>query len=234
MDLFHPIAYQLIGQTPEEVIVHEMGLIDRFHAGGSFMWPILIVGLIAALIVFERLYALFVHFQFDKAQILSEVRNAIYSGRLVLVGQTLIHQIIQSGFQAFERSQKEGEVQIAIDAAASKHFPMVEKRTAYLAMIANIATLIGLLGTISGLITSFAGAAKADPTQKATLLASGISEAMNCTAFGLIVAIPSLLAFAFLQGRTQKIIDDVNEVVLESMNFVITHRDKLRGGKAAE
>ena len=99
-------------------------------------------------------------------------------------------------------------------------------------MLANTATLLGLLGTISGLIVSFAGAAAADPSEKATRLASGISEAMNCTAFGLCVAIPTLLAYAFLQGRTQKIIDDVNEVVLESMNFVISHKDKLKSGKS--
>ena len=98
-------------------------------------------------------------------------------------------------------------------------------------MLANIATLTGLLGTISGLIVSFAGAANADPNQKAELLASGIAEAMNCTAFGLCVAIPALLAYAFLQGRTQKIIDDVNEVVLESMNFLVIHREKLTEGK---
>jgi biopolymer transport protein ExbB/TolQ len=196
------------------------------------MWPILFVGLISLIIILDRVFALYLNTTFDKTQILSEVRNAIYSGRLVVMGQTIIHQIIQAGFQAFDRSHKDSEIQLAIDAAASKHFPRVEKRTGYLSMLANIATLLGLLGTISGLIISFAGASKADPNDKATLLASGISEAMNCTAFGLCVAIPTLLAFAFLQGRTQKIIDDVNEVVLESMNFVIVHKDKLKGGKS--
>jgi biopolymer transport protein ExbB/TolQ len=130
--------------------------------------------------------------------------------------------------EAFEKSQKDSEVQLAIDSAASKHFPMLEKRTSYLSMLANISTLLGLLGTISGLIVSFAGAAKADPNAKATLLAQGISEAMNCTAFGLLVAIPTLLFYAFIQGRTQKIIDDVNEVVLESMNFLVSHKEKLK------
>ena len=149
-----------------------------------------------------------------------------------MMGQGLIHQIIQAGFQAFDRSGKESEVQMAIDAAATKYFPTVEKRTNYLPMIANICTLLGLLGTISGLIISFAGAAKADAAEKATLLAEGISEAMNCTAFGLCVAIPCLLGYAFLQGRSQRIIDDINEVVLEAMNFVVSHRDKLKPGKS--
>jgi len=213
-------------------ISHSMTLLERFEAGGIFMYPIAILGIIALLIILERLFALFVKTKIDKAQILSEVRNAIYSGRLVLMGQTMIHQIIQQGFQAFDRSGKESEVQMAIDAAATKHFPEIEKRTNFLPMIANICTLLGLLGTISGLITSFAGAAKADAAEKAALLANGISEAMNCTAFGLIVAIPCLLGFAFLQGRAQGIIDDVNEVVLEAMNFVVSHRDKLKSAKS--
>lgn len=203
------------------------GLWGRFEAGGVFMYPIAFIGIIALIIICERIYTLFLKTQFDKDQILSEIRNAIYSGRLAVLGSTIIHRIIQSGFQAFERSHNESEVQIAIDASASKHFPQLEKRTAYLTMLANISTLIGLLGTISGLIISFGGAAKADANEKATLLAKGISEAMNCTAFGLIVAIPTLLAFAFLQGRTQRLIDDVNEVVLEAMNFVVVHKEKL-------
>lgn len=204
-----------------------LSLLDRYHAGGFFMHPIAIIGIIALLIMVERFWTLYFQYRFDKNSILGEVRNAIYSGRLVMVGQSIVHQIIQAGFQAFERSKKESEVQLAIDASATKYFPMIEKRTPYLTMLANISTLLGLLGTISGLIISFAGAAQADPTEKATLLAAGIAEAMNCTAFGLCVAIPSLLGFAFLQGRTQKIIDEVNEVVLESMNFVVTHKDKL-------
>ncbi len=196
------------------------------------MHPIAIIGIIAIFITIERIQTLFFQTRFNKNLISSEVRQAIYSGRLSIAGSSIIEKIIQAGFQAFERSKgDESEIQIAIDAAASKYFPALEKRTSYLTMLANIATLTGLLGTISGLIISFSGAAAADPTEKATLLAAGISEAMNCTAFGLIVAIPSLLAYAFLQGRTQKIIDEVNEVVLEAMNFIVTNRDKLEPKK---
>lgn len=198
------------------------------------MHPIAIIGLISAIIVIERFLTLYLKTRFDKNNIASEVRNAIYSGRLSVMGGTIVHKIIQAGFSAFDRSGSDSEVQIAIDAAASKHFPALEKRTSYLTMLANIATLTGLLGTISGLIISFSGAAAADPTQKATLLAAGISEAMNCTAFGLLVAIPTLLAYAFLQGRTQRIIDDVNEVVLDAMNFVLSNRDKLKASESSK
>jgi len=210
-----------------EEINTSLGLFGHYKAGGTFMHPILIIGIIALMIIVERFFTLYSKFKFNKEQVLSEVRNAIFAGRLQLMGSTIVHQIIQAGFQAFDRSKSDSEIQIAIDAAASKYFPTIEKRTSYLTMLANIATLTGLLGTISGLITSFAGASQADPADKATMLASGISEAMNCTAFGLCIAIPALLAFAFLQGRTQRIIDDINEVVLEAMNFVISHKSKL-------
>lgn len=209
-------------------------IIDHYLAGGVFMHFIALYGVIAIVIAVERFTTLYLKTKFNKEQILSETRNSIFSGRLQLSGQTIIHKIIQAGFSAFERSKNDSEVQIAIDAAASKYFPQLEKRTSYLTMLANIATLTGLLGTISGLITSFAGAAKADPAEKAVLLAAGISEAMNATAFGLIVAIPSLLAFGFLQGRTQSLMDDVNEVVLEAMNFVITHKEKLTDSSSSK
>jgi biopolymer transport protein ExbB/TolQ len=97
----------------------------------------------------------------------------------------------------------------------------------YLAMLANVAMLAGLLGTISGLIKCFGAVATADPSEKASLLAAGIAEAMNCTAFGLLTAIPGLLFFSILQGKTQHLLDDINEASVSVVNLVVTNRDKL-------
>src|SRR5512143_2430025 len=97
-------------------------------------------------------------------------------------------------------------------------------------MLGNVATLIGLLGTILGLIHSFGAVAGVDPSMKATLLARGISEAMNCTAFGLICAVPALLQFALLNGWTQGILDDINEVSVQVVNLVVAHRHAMKGG----
>lgn len=204
---------------------------EQYQAGGVFMHFIALVGVIALFISIERFVTLYLLTRFNKGQIVSEARNAIYSGRLMMSGHTILHRIIQAGFQAFERAKQDSEIQMAIDASASKYFPTLEKRTSYLTMLANIATLLGLLGTISGLIISFSGAAEADPNDKAEMLARGISEAMNCTAFGLIVAIPTLFSYAFLQGRTQRLIDDINETVLDAMNFVVSHRAQLEGSE---
>jgi biopolymer transport protein ExbB/TolQ len=98
-------------------------------------------------------------------------------------------------------------------------------------MLSNVATLTGLLGTVVGLIHSFGAVSNADPAQKGTLLAAGISEAMNCTAFGLIVAIPALLAYAVLQSRTQKCVDEINEGSVRIVNLILLNRDKLLQGE---
>jgi len=118
-------------------------------------------------------------------------------------------------------------VQAAIDEEALRELPKLERRTGYLAMLGNVAPLLGLLGTITGLIKSFGAVAAADPAEKSAMLAKGISEAMNCTAYGLIVAIPALVAFSIYQGRTQKLSDDINETSVSVLNLIVTNRDKL-------
>src|SRR5205085_11502467 len=127
-------------------------------------------------------------------------------------------RIVQAGLMKTNRPGE--EIDAAMDEASLRELPQIEKRTGYLAMIGNLATLAGLLGTITGLIKSFAGVAGVDPSQKATLLAKGIAEALNCTAFGLGTGIVSILAFAVLNGKTQAIIDDINEVKSQVQNLL--------------
>jgi len=123
----------------------------------------------------------------------------------------------------------EDEVQAAMDEAALREVPRIAKRTGYLALLANLSMLSGLLGTVSGLIVSFGAVSgeSVDPSQKARILAEGISEAMNCTAFGLIVAIIGLVAFAVLNGKTQSLEDDINEASVQVLNLVVTNRQKV-------
>jgi biopolymer transport protein ExbB/TolQ len=91
-------------------------------------------------------------------------------------------------------------------------------------MLGNLATLAGLLGTITGLIKSFAGVAGVDPSMKATMLSKGISEAMNCTAFGLGTGIVGLATYAILNGQTQHVLDGINQASVETLNLVVTGR----------
>src|SRR4029077_2303489 len=143
---------------------------------------------------------------------------------------TPVTRIIQAGLTKFNRP--DAEVQAAMDEAALREMPRLERRTGYLAMLGNVATLVGLLGTIIAFTTSFAGVAGVDPSMKATLLAKGISEAMNCTAFGLITAVPALLQFALLNGWVQSRLDDINEVTVQVVNLVVAPRQAMKGGAA--
>ena len=109
---------------------------------------------------------------------------------------------------------------LAMQEAAMETVPRLEKRTPYLATLANVATLLGLLGTIIGLIAAFTAVADADPAQKATLLSQSISVAMNTTAFGLIAAIPMLLMHALLQSKTSQVVDSLDVVSVKFLNAI--------------
>jgi biopolymer transport protein ExbB/TolQ len=211
-------------------------LAEHFHEGGWPMWFILLMMIIFLGITIERVIYL-KKAGIDKEKLLALLKSQIMAGNVqgavkVCSGNpTPLTRIIQAGLTKFNRPDH--EVQAAMDEAALRELPKLEKRTGYLAMLGNVATLIGLLGTIIGLIDSFAGVAGVDASMKATLLAKGISEAMNCTAFGLFTAVPSLLAFAILNGWTQGILDDINEVSVQVVNLVVGHRNAMKGSQAA-
>ena len=206
-------------------------LADAFHEGGWPMWPILAIMIVCWGITIERIIYL-KKAGIDKEKLLALLKSQIMAGNIqgaikVCSGNpTPMTRVIQAGLTKFNRPDH--EVQAAMDEAALHELPLIEKRTGYLAMLGNVATLIGLLGTILGLIHSFAGVAGVDPSMKATLLAKGISEAMNCTAFGLITAVPALLQFAILNGWTQGRLDDINETSVGVLNLIVANKDKMR------
>ena len=207
-------------------------LADAFHEGGWGMWPILTILMITISIVTERAVSLR-KAVIDKDKLLALLRSQISAGNIqgaikVCTGNpTPMTRIVQAGLMRANRT--ETEIVAAMDEAASREMPQVEKRTGYLAMLGNLATLAGLLGTITGLIKAFAGVAGVDPSQKATLLSKGISEAMNCTAFGLSTGIIGLAAFAWLNGKTQGIIDDVGEMRKNVTNLLASAKAALHG-----
>ena len=201
---------------------------EAFKEGGWGMWPILILSIFSMGLIIERIVYLFFRSSMDKRQFMGLMQKLIAQGNVaqaikVCSGTSKpMTRIVQAGLMKVNKS--DADVQAAMDEMALKEKPLIEKRTGYLAMIGNVATLAGLLGTITGLIKSFAGVAGVDPSQKATLLAAGISEAMNCTAFGLMVGIISLLFFSILNGKTQSILDDIDEVSAQVMNLIAGSR----------
>jgi biopolymer transport protein ExbB/TolQ len=134
-------------------------------------------------------------------------------------------RIIQAGLLRFNKT--DDEVQSAMDEAALRELPKVNARTPYLAMLSNFAVMAGLLGTITGMIKAFGsvGSAGAD---KASILAEGISEALNCTAFGIGASLVGLLGFSLLNGYTTRITDDINEVTVQVVNLVTGNRSQMQ------
>jgi biopolymer transport protein ExbB/TolQ len=207
-----------------------MFLLEAFKEGGWGMYPILGIFILTVYLIVERT-AYLGKAKIDVDQLLSMVKSQIVAGNIRGAISTCDAQpigttkIISAGLRKAEQGGAEHEIQQAMDEEALRELPKIEKRTGYLAMLGNLATLCGLLGTITGLIKSFASVAGVDPTQKAALLAKGISEAMNCTAFGLGTGILGLGAFAWLNGKTQHILDGVNQSTVETLNLVVMGRD---------
>jgi len=197
-------------------------LVRAFQDGGFFMYPITIALGFAIAVTVERVYYLIVRFNVDGSKFFSELKRHLegrdFEAAKSLCGDTPLMQILRAGVEAAPMGER--AVQNAVDEATLAVLPEVEKRTPYLSMIANVSTLLGLIGTVTGLIRSFRAVAYADPTQKGALLFKGISEAMNCTAFGLIVAIPCMVIYTILQSKTTHIVDEIDEYSVKLINLL--------------
>jgi len=204
-----------------------------FEAGGLGMYPIAVAMIFALTIIVDRIWVLYFKAAIDKDAFMRSLKKLVYAGELdkaisYVAGQKKapLTQVIKAGLIAVPKGEE--DVQAALDESTLREAPVIERRTGYLAMIGNVATLLGLLGTIIGLIKSFGAVSAANPADKATILSQGISEAMNCTAFGLSVAIPALIAYSVLQGRTQRMMDDINESAVGLLNLILANRDKMK------
>jgi biopolymer transport protein ExbB len=208
-------------------------LAARFRAGKAGMYPIAICAVVALAIVIERVVVLFFSAPINKDGFLRGLKKHIYAGDLdkainYVAGQknTPLTNVVKAGLMNVPKGEE--EVQAALDEASLRETPKLEARTGYLAMLGNAAMLLGLLGTVNGLIQCFEAVAHVNPADKATILSQGISEAMNCTFFGLLVAVPALIMFSVLNGRTQSLINDVNETSVSVLNLVVNNRDKFK------
>ena len=201
------------------------GIVNAFRAGGDFMYPILVVSIFVVGIAIERTVTLFITAGVDRKQLLDHLDKLIRANqidralKLVSSSNAPLAKVLRVALQNF--GEKKETIQILMDEAALTELPRLEARTGYLAMLSNVSTLTGLLGTVVGLIHSFAAVATADAASKSTKLASGIAEAMNCTAFGLVVAVPALLIYAWLSNRQHRLVDDVNQAAVALYNIIV-------------
>ncbi|TNC80155.1 MAG: flagellar motor protein MotA [Oleiphilus sp.] len=197
-----------------------------FQDGGFFMYPIALVLIFGIAIAIERYVYLTVAKRsnrdaFDRG-LLPILRKKDYKAALKFANDsnTPIAAIMGAGISRHINNRSRDEVEFAMEEGLMETLPRLEKRTQYLATLANISTLLGLLGTIIGLIAAFTAVANADPAEKASLLSQSISVAMNTTAFGLMSAIPLLLIHAVLQTKTNEIVDSLEMAGVKVLNLM--------------
>lgn len=205
-----------------------MGAIaEAFRTGGIWMYIILAVSIFAIGIVIERFIFLFFKYSINAEAFMAQVQKLVMANNIDraiklcnAAPSAALPKVIKAGLTRANKG--EVEIQNAIEEATLEVVPKVQKRTAALAALANIATLLGLLGTIIGLIEAFEALEKATPENRQRLLAKGIALAMNTTAFGLIVAIPTLVAHLILSGTTKKILDEIDMYSVKLENLLIS------------
>jgi len=200
-------------------------IIAFIQDGGAFMYPILIVFSVGIALGLERtvklsrvrnsnmkvwdeLFPVMSEHNFDKAR------------EITADGKTAISQLLSMGLAREGTVRRRDDIEIGMEEAMMEIIPQLEKRTPHVALLANISTLLGLLGTIMGLIEAFTAVANANPAEKADLLSASISVAMNTTAFGLIAAIPLLIFHAYLVSKTGEIVNSLEMASVKTLNFI--------------
>ncbi len=198
-------------------------IVSFFTRGGVFMFPILIVAAIGTAIAVER-YITLTRMRAANRAAWSRVEPVLANGEFEkareITGkdETAISRLLSMGLALQGAVRRRDDVEKAMEESMMEIIPKLEKRTHYLATFANLATLLGLLGTVSGLIHAFSAVATVNPAEKANLLSASISEAMNCTAFGLMTAVPLLFVHALLQTKTTELIDSLETAAVKFMN----------------
>lgn len=199
-----------------------LSVIEVFQSGGNFMYLILFVLCLGIAIILERLYFLYYKYNVSGAKLFEQIRPSLLKGEIQraigLCDDAPLPAILKAGLKQYLLAK--GGVRKAMEEAALEVGPRLQKRTHYLVVLANIATLLGLLGTIIGLIIAFSAISGAEPGEKAVQLARGISIAMATTAFGLIVAIPCLLFHSVLQSKANRLLDEIDEYSVKTANLL--------------
>jgi biopolymer transport protein ExbB len=198
-------------------------LVAFFVSGGLFMYPILMVFAVAVGIAIERYVTLTLvtnknQVMWEKVQPLLAKGEFDEARAVTSKDQSTISQVLNMGLSLQGAVRRREDIEIAMEESMMEIVPRLEKRTSYVALGASIATLLGLLGTIMGLIQAFTAVANANPAEKADLLSASISVAMNTTAFGLIVAIPLLIVHAVLTNKTGDIVDSLEMATVKALN----------------
>jgi len=204
-------------------------IVRFFQGGGEFMYPIAVVLVIGVVIAIER-YIVLTHTALRNRSLWNQISPLLQQGdfrqAVAVTGKSnaAIGQILSYGLARISTARRRDDIEKAMEESLMDVVPRLEKRTHYLATFANLATLLGLLGTVIGLINAFGAVATVNPAEKANLLSASISVAMNCTAFGLMTAVPLLVVHAVLQTKTTELIDSLEMASVKFLNSIVERR----------
>lgn len=226
-------------ETVANPVVQEnmIQFLARFmNEGGIFMWIIAVVWCVGIAIAVERLKHYF-KYDIDGTSLMGNIKKNVIGNQVQDAIQTcsespsLLAFVMKNGLK--RANQSKDQIQDALEASILEVVPKIEKRLSYMALAANLSTLLGLLGTIQGLIQSFAAVAQAEASQKAQLLAEGIAVAMNTTALGLVSAISIMVVHSFLMARGEKMIQEIEENSVKLLDLLSTKKGPASQDKAA-
>ena len=187
-----------------------------YKEGGLFMHAVLVIAVLVVAIILERVIIIRRAASLDGGKLTDDLVRRIQGGdlggarQLVRGSSAPLASVASAMLEAAPGDVK--SLQAAGDDAATLVLPDLTRRLSYLGMLANSATLIGLLGTITGLIAAISGVGVADAAQRSAYLSAGIAEALHTTAFGLMIAIPTLLVQGWLSGRVEGIADQMDHL----------------------
>lgn len=197
------------------------------------MFPIAACSAAGVAIVVERILILRAASMVDKDELMNYIQSYCIQGKVqkainaVAQSKGPLTNIVKAGLMSVANGSSPEEVQTAMDAVALREIPRLSRRIDLLSAIANVAVLLGLLGTVSGMIAAFGAVANLPPADKARVLASSIAEALNATGFGLLVSIVLFAAWGWLNSWSSKVVDDVHEASVTTLNFILTNKDKI-------
>jgi biopolymer transport protein ExbB len=210
--------------------------IKFFQDSGLAIYPSILIAAIGLAIAIER-FVFLAKARSQNRALWDKIQPHLQNGKLKEVQQmasssdAAVGKIVSNGLNRMQSPGRREDIDAAMEEGMMEIVPRLEKRTHYIATFASVITLVGLLGTIIGLIKGFTAVAQVNPAEKAELLSASISIAMNNTAFALAIAIPFLLIHSFLQARTSEIVDGLEAAKISFLN--VTQRLKAEQSSAA-
>ncbi len=213
-------------------------IIKFISDGGIWMWPIMIAGAVGIAIFFERYWLLAAITKRNK-KVWDELHPVLVTGdfdkarQIAEEDKSTIGKLLTLGLAVQGAVRRRDDIEIGMEEGMMEIIPQLEMRTHYIALLANIATLLGLLGTVMGLIDAFTAVAHAAPAEKADLLAAAISVGMNCTAFGLLFGIPLMILHSYIISMTARVVASLEMASVKTINIIIASSKRVNIKAAA-